>query len=491
MNDVVEFLWMFIQSLLAQIESLKTTVKSLNDTIKTLEQTIESLKQTIAKQNEKLNKDSHNSSKPPSTDGLKKPKVPNLRTKSDKKPGAQKGHKGTTLFSDLKPDETKQHMPSECVGCPHYSVCYKKAKVGETRKVIDIILDTKVTAHESLVIRNCLKDNRQKRGEFPEDVTGPIQYGSSLRAFVVSLNTVGAVSINRIHEILGEVFDIPLSTGVIANMVSDCAEKVRPTVQKIKEAIVHAAMAHFDETTVRVEKTLHYIHVACTDTLAYFFGAKSRSYNDMEKAGILGRFLGIAIHDCYTAYWKFKNIAKHAVCNVHILRELVGVEENTPNKTSAKKMKELLYEMKRIRDAAILKGDSSLAAETIQRLEKEYDEIIEKAKKEYQPPPRPMTRKKGKPAKGKALSLFYRLEAHKGEVCLFLHDFSVPFTNNDAERMLRPAKTKMKVCGCFRAHQGLVDYCDIMSYVNTCRKNGTKTYSAILQAVTGNISLNI
>ena len=101
----------------------------------------------------------------------------------------------------------------------------KKPVQKETRNVIDAVVDVKVTAHEKMCIAECPKCKSPKSGDFPADITNYVQYGKNLEALVVSLNTVGVVSVNRVHEIIGSVFNIPFSTGTIKNMITRCAEK--------------------------------------------------------------------------------------------------------------------------------------------------------------------------------------------------------------------------------------------------------------------------
>ena len=205
----------FVRYLMEQNASLSDQVAELTATVKELNQTIKELK-------EQLNKNSKNSSKPPSSDGLKKPAVnknKSLRESSRKKQGAQEGHDGVHLSVISEPDHIEDHMHSDCTGCPHRAKCLSKACIKETRHEVDAVVTVDVTAHNAIEVRECPLHGGVKTGLFPENIKATVQYGKNLQAMVVAFNTVGAVSINRTHEILSSVFNIPLATGTIKNMV--------------------------------------------------------------------------------------------------------------------------------------------------------------------------------------------------------------------------------------------------------------------------------
>lgn len=187
------------KKLLQQVNSLTSTVDSLNATINAQTQLIAQLNQTIQKLKEQLNKNSKNSSKPPSSDGFKKPAPKSLRKPSGKKAGGQNGH-------------------------------------------------------QALELPICMLYGDTRRGAFPSDVKAAVQYGENLQSLAVALNTVGAVSIKRTHEILSEVFNIPIATETISSMVKRCADSLSETVGKIKDKMIDSALGHFDETGTRVDK---------------------------------------------------------------------------------------------------------------------------------------------------------------------------------------------------------------------------------------------
>ncbi len=462
----------FVEMLMKQNQMQLEQIAELNKTIAQLNETIDKLR-------EQINKNSGNSSKPPSTDGFKKVNR-SLREKSGKKRGAQKGHKGTHLAVVSEPDETKQHMHSDCMSCPYHDKCLSKACVKETRHVIDAVVDVSIIAHEQLSVV-CPFNGNTKIGEFPKEVNA--KYGKNLQALVIAFNTLGAVSVNRIHEILGGVFNIPLSTGTIKNIVSRCAEKIKPVLSIIRQKLFESPIVHCDETGTNIDGKLHWVHNTSNDKYTYMTVSNKRGYEGIQSVGILTDYHGITVHDCWESYWKFDDMT-HAVCCAHLLRELNGVIENHPEQKWAGKFKSLLLRMKKAKDKAIAKGKQALSIFTVQKYKREYDGILELAYDEN-PVEKPNKKKRGRVKRGKILSLIDRLQKHKGAVCLFLENLNVPFDNNQAERDIRNIKTKTKVCGCFRSTNGAEEYMKLMSFISTARKNGIDSYHAVKLALSG------
>ena len=436
-----------IKQLLQQVNSLTSTVDSLNATINTQTQLIVQLNQTIQELKEQLNKNSKNSSKPPSSDGYKKPAPKSLRKPSGKKVGGQDGHQGTHLAVITAPDEIVIHMPSACKGCRHYQMCKGTACIAEKRHVIDAVVTVNVTEHQVLELPICMLHGDTRRGEFPADVKAAVQYGENLQSLAVALNTVGAVSIKRTHEILSGVFNIPIETGT------------------------------------RVDKKLWWVHDASNCEYTYLDISPKRGNAGMEQCGVLPEFKGIAMHDCWASYWNYPDI-QHAVCCAHLLRELTGIDENHPEQKWASAFIDLLLEMKKVKDKAVEKGKDFLSYYHYHKFDKKYDELIGQARKEN-PLPETTEKKRGRKKKGKILVLVERLANYKASVCLFIHNFNVPFDNNQAERDLRMIKVKTKVSGCFRTEEGARDYLKIMSYVGTAHKQGYNAYEAIKNAISG------
>lgn len=484
-EEYVKLLIEQIESLRALVENLTAQNNELTQTVSSLNATIEQLTATIKELQEKKNKNSRNSSKPPSSDGYEKPPAPkSLRKKSGKKSGGQVGHEGKNLAQAV-PDHIIGCMPSKCAHCPRHDECREKAKVMERRQVFDAVVKIEVTEYDKLRVTNCPLHGWTREGDFPKGINAAVQYGDNLQALVVALNTVGAVSICRTREILANVFDIPLSEGTITSMVSRCSANLTDVISKIGKLVVNSKVDNADETGFRVEGKLHWAHVLCNGVFTLITLSQKRGWPGMEEIGWLPQFHGILVHDCWSPYWKAQGVT-HAVCCAHLLRELTGIEENNPGFTWPKAFKDLLLEMKKVRDKAFDQGEDGLSYYYHHKFSTMYDRIIETAYIETpEPPQTPGKKKRGKKKRGKALSLVDRLKALKGAVCLFTKNFLVPFDNNQAERDLRMIKAKTKVSGCFRTEKGAQEYLDIMSYVSTAKKLGSNAYTAIKNAIIG------
>ena len=326
-------------------------------------------------------------------------------------------------------------------------MCKGTACIAEKRHVIDAVVTVNVTEHQVLELPICMLHGDTRRGEFPADVKAAVQYGENLQSLAVALNTVGAVSIKRTHEILSGVFNIPIETGT------------------------------------RVDKKLWWVHDASNCEYTYLDISPKRGNAGMEQCGVLPEFKGIAMHDCWASYWNYPDI-QHAVCCAHLLRELMGIDENHPEQKWASAFIDLLLEMKKVKDKAVEKGKDFLSYYHYHKFDKKYDELIGQARKEN-PLPETTEKKRGRKKKGKILALVERLANYKASVCLFIHNFNVPFDNNQAERDLRMIKVKTKVSGCFRTEEGARDYLKIMSYVGTAHKQGYNAYEAIKNAISG------
>ena len=477
----------FVQQLMEQNALLLKQNENLTASVAELTDTVDKLKQTIEELREQLNKNSRNSSKPPSSDGLGKPTVKkdrSLREASGKKQGAQEGHEGVCLSIISNPDHTENHMHSDCEGCPYHDACLEKACIKETRHEIDAVVTVDVTAHNLFSVPECPLHGGSRTGHFPADIKAAVQYGKNLQAMVVAFNTVGAVSINRTHEILSSVFNIPLATGTIKNMVTRCADSLKGTHEKIRLKMTTRGLIHCDETGTRVDGKTWWVHNASDRDYTYLTINKKRGRIGMDEAGVLPHARGIIVHDCWGSYWQYPDVT-HAICCAHLLRELNGVIENHPEQTWAPKFRRLLLDMKKSRDEAVQEHRDELSSQQLSKFDTEYDDIIKTAYEEN-PLPETSAKKRGRKIKSKVLNLICRLDNYKASVCLFIKNLCVPFDNNQAERDLRMVKVKTKVSGCFRSEEGAQEYLTIMSYIGCANKHHINAFTAIREALNGN-----
>lgn len=476
----------FTPDFIEKIDILTSLIVEQTSTINKLTETIATLTEENERLKEQLNKNSKNSSKPPSSDGFNKPKPKSLRKNSGKNQGAQKGHKGTSFSLTKEPDAFVSHVPSHCNGCHLFGQC-TSCGIKNKRYEVDVVVETKVTQHQILAFQCPKLNNAIIAGSFPENINSTMQYGVNLKALAVALNTIGMVSIGRTHEILSDLLCIPISTGTIHKMVTECADRLAPVIEEIKTRIIDSPIANFDETGTRVDKKIRWVHNASNSKYTYLTVEDKRGHEGITSSGILPRFRGIAVHDCWASYWKYDDVT-HSVCCAHLLRELTGIIENNPTQPWAQDMLDLLLKMKKIRDKAVSMGKENLSYYYTHGFKKSYFSIIEKAR-ELNPIPEKIPGKRGRQGKGKLRALIERLFDYEGAVCLFTKNFNVPFDNNQAERDVRMVKVKTKVSGCFRTRNGAQDFLDIMSYIGTAKKHGKSPLSALKNALLGESNL--
>ena len=456
---------------------------------------IEDLQRQIAERDEKihelesrLGQNSSNSSRPPSTDGFNSPNR-SLREKSGRRPGAPNGHPGSHLGIPHAPDETVSHFPAKCQSCPFLQQCHQNGdvfKCAEKRYELNVIVKTKVTEHRLLEVTSCPCEFGEKlKGQFPDNIRAYVQYGDSFAVLAGLLSTYGAVSAMRIHVLLGSLFGVSTSPATILSMVSKCAHNVGPVLETIRKLLAGSDVVHFDETGTHVNGSTQWVHNSSTGKLTLLTINRKRGKDGMDDNGVLPLFDGTAIHDCWGPYWGYQNIV-HAVCLAHLLRELKAIEEFSPGHTWAGLCKNLLLEMKRVKDKAVSKGKNALSYYYLHKFDTEYDRIMQIADKECPAPSAPPDKKSGRKKKGKERALIERLIALKASVCLFVHDFRVPFDNNQAERDVRNVKTKTKVSGGFRTEDGAKDYVAVTSFLSTARKNNISVFEALTAAFNGN-----
>jgi transposase len=427
-------------------------------------QAMETLEQRVAHLESILAKDSHNSSKPPSSNGFKRPPQ-SLRVKSGKRPGGQNGHEGFTLRQTENPDRIRIHR---CRGKCDCGRSLAEAAVLEIAKkqIIDLPkIKAVVTEHQAHTIQcTC---GMVHKADFPEGVNAPVQYGSGIKALAVYLIVQQLLPVQRTQRIFKDMLNIELSQATLQSYTVVGYHGLETTENGIKNQIVSAEVAHADETGCDVDKGLSWIHSLGTLEYTWYGFDKHRGKDALTVAELIERFDGRLMHDGWKNYLHY--VCKHALCNAHHLRELVFIDEHLKEKW-AKDMKKLLLEIKETVESAYNKGKNSLPRPQQQRFRRRYFAIIRQGLA-IQPPPikrKPGQRGKIKQPPGK--NLLDRLKNHSDEVLAFMYDFTVPFTNNLAERDLRMVKVKLKVSGCFRTVFGAQVFCRIRGFLSTINK---------------------
>lgn len=455
--------------------------ESLIDIILELREEMAQMASRIQSLEDQLAKNSQNSSKPPSSDGLKKPSPKSLREKGKRKTGGQKGHKGETLKMVSEPNHIEVHAVTSCSGC-RADLSEIEVTAFERRQVFDVPpIEIEVTEHQA-EIKYCSCCGRRVKASFPEGVNSSVQYGNRLKAQAIYLNTYQLLPLARICELFADFYNHRPSESLILKSNSALVEAIDPALEAIQAQIKEADIVHCDESGMRVESKLNWLHVLATEQLTYYAVHRKRGQEAMRDIGILAELEGRAIHDGWVSYFKFDNCT-HALCNAHHLRELRFVFEQY-HQTWASDMSALLLDIKQEIETTSPEL-MSLKPERLRYYEEQYDKILQQGFKANPPPEQPPPKKRGRKKQSKAKNLLDRLQKYKAETLAFMSDFRVPFDNNLAERDVRMIKVKQKISGTFRTRIGAEIFCDIRSYISTLRKQGKFVIQAIYDALLG------
>ena len=459
----------------ALLVSMRAQLEEMREQIATMTAEIQSLRDQLAK-------NSRNSGKPPSSDGLARPRPKSLRAKGEKKTGGQPGHPGKTLERVATPDHVVRHPAVSCPSCqtdlsdaPSHGV--------QTRQVFDLPPTRfEVTEHQAEVKR-CPECSGIATGPFPATVTQPTQYGPRVKAVAVYLNTYQFIPLARLRELLSDLYGHAPSESWIVSASKEAVDGIAPSLTAIEEQLTASAVIHCDETGLRVEDCLNWLHSASTERLTFYAVHPKRGWDAMHETGILPRFRGRAVHDAFASYFKFDQCS-HALCNAHHLRELKFVTDEYGQAWAAE-MSGLLLEIKDEVEAAP-PGSASLPRERLVDYERRYEALLQCGFAANLPPPETAPKKHGRKKQSPPKNLLDRLSKRRDETLAFMRDFRVPFDNNLAERDVRMMKVKQKVSGTFRTREGAETFCAIRSYISTARKQGQGVLGAIHDALLGN-----
>lgn len=425
------------------------------------------------------NQDSHNSNKPPSSDGLKRT-INSTRPKSNRSSGGQKGHTGSTLAMTKTPDKIIPHTVDRCsCGCSLKKVPVRRR---HKRQVIDIPTpQIEYTEHQSDE-KQCPRCGETTIAPFPEGIEKNIQYGTNIKSFAVYLMQYQLIPLKRTQELLRNMFHIEISQGTLLNWTQELHKNVEPAEQEIVQQLKQANTVHADETGIFCENRLHWVHVVATSNLTHLQMHRKRGSEAIDDIGIIGSLRGRLIHDFWLAYFKYA--IQHGMCNSHLIRELTAAYEND-KQDWARWMIDLLLRIHKRVEQAKEQNHHFLPSQTCHYYKRQYRSLLTIAE-ELNPHQNAPPGKRGRPKQTKVYNLIERMSDYQDEVLAFMEDFRVPFTNNQAERDLRMLKVKQKISGTFRSREGGDAFCRIRGYISTACKNTISAFDAIVMAFNGN-----
>lgn len=453
-------------------EAVWAVIEALQATITAQQQQIEALSVRVKELEDRLNTDSHNSSKPPSSDGFKKPV--SLRKPTGRKPGGQKGHPGRTLSFSETPDEIVVHSPPACACCGQGLESVAGCEQ-ERRQVVDLPPLSLLTTEHRVQKKVCPDCGFATVAAFPAEAETTVQYGPRLKALGVYLLDFQLLPYQRIARLFADLFDASFSAGTLFACQQKASAGLADVVSSIGQRLRQAPVAHFDETGMHLSGQLHWLHSASSATLTSYTWHKKRGKAGMDQAGVLPHFGGIAVHDGWSSYHHYGCL--HALCNAHHLRELTALYEQEGQPWAAQ-MRSLLVEIKRAVEHAKEQGRACLSPLLEIRFAARYRRLLTVGFA-ANPPPKPTPGRRGRPKQSRARNLLDRLQAGKEATLRFMTDFRVPFDNNLAERDIRMLKVQQKVSGGFRSAEGATAFCRLRSYISTMRKQGQSVLSAL------------
>lgn len=462
-----------------ELLQLRHENKELQERLAQRDALIAQLQQRMQELEEQLAKDSHNSHLPPSSNRfVRQPK--SLRKKSGKKAGGQQGHPGTTLLWRANPDEVIVHAVTCCEHCQHDLHAVKPLQI-ECRQVVDVPAPHLFVQEHQAEQKQCPACHQITSASFPAEVQARVQYGTRLGAIAVYLVQQQLLPWARACEVLADLLGVQMSEGTLAGLIERCAQNLGEVEQHIKEALVQAEVLHQDETGLYVKGVRYWMHVACTAQLTHYAVHPKRGKEALDAIGILPRFQGTSVHDGWRSYFLYACL--HALCLVHLLRELTFLAEEQ-HLEWATELKALLLEMKAATDEAREQGLATLHPLEIADWQAQFVALVAHADATTptaQAPPG----KKGRAKQSAARNLLDRLIDDQEAVLAFLHRLVVPFDNNQAERDVRMVKVQQKVSGSFRSEAGAVAFCRIRGYLSTLRKQGLNLLASLEATLRG------
>lgn len=466
-------------------KTLETKIeKAVNNATIELQKENEKLKEELEKMKKLLHADSSNSGIPTSKTPIGKEKrIPNLREKSDKKIGGQKGHEKHKLEKFRDEVLTDEFYYS----IKHCTCGGKLKKIGErTKDELEIEVRVQNIRHhfEEFICTVC---GKELKTPIPKRLKEENQYGSKVQALAVSLINEGCVSFNRTRKLINGFSnaEIDMSEGFLVKLQKKCSDKLDDFIDELKRKIINEKVINWDDTVIAIDKKQGCLRFYGTDKLALYFAHEKKDKKGLDEDNILNNLTEktTVIHDHNTVNYNEQYEFDNAECCVHLLRDLKKIDDNL-NRNWSKRLSELLVDTNKRRKEYMDTGKFHFEDCFIDDVLEKYDSIIKEAseinKKDF-----------NKYYGCEEKTLINRLIKYKNNYLMWITRFDIDFSNNLAERSLRGSKTKMKVSGQFKNISNAEYYSRIKSYIETCKRNGINEHEAIVKLLNDEpLSLN-
>ena len=424
-----------------------------------LEDLVLKLVERIDELEARLNKNSTNSSIPPSKDEITKPYRNKGGSTARRKPGGQKGHKGTTRLLVSDPKRTISCHPEQCDHC-NSDLSGIKAEVVERRQEIDIppIKPVVIEYQRKRITCTC---GHMNTGEFPDHITAPVQFGKAISSFLIYLNVAQLIPYARLAQLCSDLFDFPVSKRTIENILQRGYEKAKPLHKMIMKIVKGGLWVGTDETGKRVIGKRWWEWVWQNDRATYYAVDQSRGYKVVEQH--FGTdFSGVLVHDCWSAHNNTPAHMGHQLCHAHLIRDLQGLIDNNRSSWAWKLQQFLLASEKAHGVIWQVNFDANLRARIIKYHHEKFEGFL-------------LTAQKVKDVR----RFQKRMGKHRDKILLFLDHSQVPFHNNSSERAIRMTKVKQKISGCFRSINGAMRHSVLLSVIETAKKQEMNLLKAI------------
>ena len=443
-------------------------VDVLNRNLVRKDEEIEKLKARIAELEggkKPIPKTSANSSVPPSKNPIGIKHTQSQRKPSGKKTGGQKGHEGSTRLQTEYVTGVERWYPAAV--CPE---CGKPldmdtATVCARRQVVDIPLPIAAEVFDHFQMQVKCSCGRCCKGQFPENVNAPVSYGPNIMALTSYLSTYQNVPFKRLTHLYETIFGLHISEGSVSNMLNAMRKFSKTPYEMIRQKVAGGKVAGADETGVNVSGKNNWLWAFQNAVATYLAFDKSRSHEVVNKNFTREEQGGMVwVTDRWGSYFTDDvGMEDHQICIAHLLRNLTYTMQAFPDDAWSLDMLDLL------RDSVHQRNRGNIGPEIRAQMEERLDELLAR--------PPVYTNDDGKDTELDKLKK--GIAKHRDYIFTFLTNPEVPPTNNDSEKALRPAKTKLKVSGCFRSDTGVENYATVASVIQTAVKNGQNPFEVL------------